>query len=104
MWGGVAEGLCKALSGNKAPSEKELSLQVRMHTWTDASKTRDCVWHPFCSEKSVVYGGYKKECCNKYGKNGTHSVEAPSQAALNQGKKNKKAKAARKRRQLQKNK
>lgn len=83
--GGDRKELCKTYGTNrtkKAPSQQQLDLQIRLNTWGDLMKARDCAWHPFCKKKAVVCGGRIKNECSDLGVDGCHIDERPTDEEL----------------------
>ena len=84
--GGYSKELCKTYGTNGTempPSEEQLQQQIRLHTWSDHAKKRNCYWYPFCG-KAVSCGGTTKEKCSMYGTGGT--TTPPSKSELKDAK------------------
>ena len=92
--GGVQKFRCKVYGNNgeiTPPSLDEFSYQLRMSTWNEKQRNRNCGWYPFCTSKMVVCGGSWRQNCSKYGKNGSRCKEAPSEEILVKARKKNKA-------------
>ena len=70
--GASDEVIARAIRFRNSPysSEEQLQQQIRLHTWSDHAKKRNCYWYPFCG-KAVSCGGNTKEKCSMYGTGGT---------------------------------
>ena len=80
----------KGIGTHKTPSMREISSQRRRHTWTGKALIQDCAWGSLCG-KAVDCGRIIREKCEKYGTNGTHVHEKPSEQQVKQAKKEKEA-------------
>eukprot|EP00978_Attheya_sp_CCMP212_P042641 scaffold263471_cov39-Attheya_sp.AAC.1 len=80
--GGRSKEGCKiyGTGGTKRMSStKKLKRSVRNATWSNAGKERACYWVPYCMDKSCVCGGSRKQWCSKFGENGSHTHDTPSE-------------------------
>ena len=80
----------KGIGTHETPSMRDILSQRRRHTWTGRALIQDCAWGSLCG-KAVDCGGLSKEKCEKYGSNGTHVHEKPSEQQVTQAKKEKEA-------------
>ena len=84
--GGTQKSLCNVYGTNgskqsEAPSESALSRAVIRANRLNHQiiQDRTCPWG--CG-RTVLCGGTKRACCEKFGKNGTHKHERPSDEEL----------------------
>ena len=102
--GGYNKELCTTYGTKNgtetSPSEKQLQQQIRLHTWSDHAKKRNCYWYPFCG-KAVDCGGISQENCSIYGIDGT--TTPPSDSDLRYAKAKAKKQAEKERLQRKRN-
>ena len=72
------------------PDDQELARAIRLETWSELAKSRDCAYYPICSMKAVDCGGRTKQGCCIYGVRG--SKNPPSNNVLDEAKKAAKSK------------
>ena len=73
------------LSSQAKPTESLSAAQRRDKNYVGAGRSRKCSWYPFCGE-AIICGGIQKNSCSKFGTNGTHIDERPSEEELKQRK------------------
>jgi len=91
------------LSSKAKPAESLSATQRRDTNYVGAGRSRKCSWYPFCGE-AIICGGIQKNSCSKFGANGTHIDERPSEEELTQRKREIKTQRQQERRKNKKDK